>query len=232
MSCISDNIEYIREEVALLCARNRIKNSVKLCAATKMRTVEEINAAVKAGVDCIGENKVQEARDKYPYVTESVQKHFIGHLQTNKVKYCPVLFDCIQSVDSIAILEALEKSAEANQKRMTYMIEVNISGEESKFGVSPQRLEPFFEHASTLRYMKLIGFMTMLPLSDDVQQLRRHADMMYTLFEHSKRFNNTMIEISELSMGMSQDYAMCIEAGSTMVRIGTKIFGERQAMHS
>lgn len=227
MNGISDAIMRIREELHTVTAQNGIGQTVKLCAATKTRSVAEIQAAVSAGIDVIGENKIQEARDKYPYITGSAQKHFIGHLQTNKAKYCPNIFDCIQSVDSFEIVDSLDKIALKANKTLDYMIEVNISGEESKFGVHPDRLDEFVAHATELRAMRLVGFMTMLPFIDDTKVLQRHADAMHTIFQEKKRYNKGMIAISELSMGMSHDYAVCVEAGSTMVRIGTKIFGER-----
>lgn len=230
MNGITENIVRIQEELHALTAHNGIGQSVKLCAATKMRSIEEIQSAVSAGIDGIGENKIQEARDKYPHITGAAKKHFIGHLQTNKVKYCPDLFDCVQSVDSITLLDALERTALAAHKTLDYMIEVNISGEESKFGVRPDALAVFFERARSLHAMRLVGFMTMLPFTDDRKELRRYADEMHRLFHDSKKHNTGMILISELSMGMSQDYALCVEAGSTMVRIGTKIFGERAVL--
>ncbi len=229
MNIIKNNIARIRSEIEEIRERAGIPYSVKLCAATKTRTIEEIDEAVRNGVDCIGENKVQEARDKYPLLTvDSAERHFIGHLQTNKVKYCCDLFDCIQSIDSIQVLDELDKYAGRSGKKMKCFLEINISGENSKFGLNPDYVTDCIAHFAKTPHVIMAGFMTMLAFADNEMQLRKHAENMRRLFVDMQRFNGGNIAIAELSMGMSQDYKLCIESGSTMIRIGTGIFGERQ----
>ncbi len=226
---IKDNISLIREKIEKARAVSGVERKVLLCAATKTRTVGEIREALEGGVDIIGENRVQEARDKYGEF-KGAPRHFIGSLQKNKVKYCFDLFDCIQSVDSLDLLKYLDLQAVRRNSDMDYMIEVNISAEDSKHGFEPGQLEEVMEKASQCERIRLTGTMAMLPLSHDLKLVGRKAAEMYRIYEGLRKLNNGKnIAVEHLSMGMSGDYEIAIAEGSNLVRIGTSIFGERSS---
>ena len=196
----------------------QIPSYVKLVAVTKTRTVEEIKKAIDAGVNCIGENKVQEAQEKFPSLPK-VEKHMIGHLQRNKVKTAVELFDMIQSVDSLKIAKEISKRCEAINKVMPILIEVNIGNEESKYGIKPEDIKEFIKEISQFKNIDIQGLMCIAPLIE--------AEKTRPYFKKMKELFDSLGNLKWLSMGMTNDYKIAIEEGSNMVRIGTAIFGER-----
>lgn len=204
-----------------------IPDDVELVAATKQRSIEEIKQAIDAGIKIIGENYVQEALSKYKEI-ENVRWHLIGHLQRNKVKDAVKIFDCIQSVDSLRLAEEINKQCEKINKIMPILIEVNIGGEESKYGIDPDKTAGLIAQIALLPNIHVEGLMTMEPYFDDPNNARPYFKQMRQLFGEIKNMKIPNTNINILSMGMSNSYQVAIEEGSNMVRIGTKLFGPRK----
>ena len=204
---ISKNITKIRK---------KINPNVQLIVVTKNRTVSQIEQAIQSGATIIGENRVQEAREKFPKLKSSVQKHFIGHLQTNKVKYVVPLFNMIQSVDSLYLAEKIDQIAAKHNKKMPVLLEVNIANDQKKYGFTEQELRANLSKLQTLPNLQIQGLMTIVPYFDDPEEARPFFRQMKNL--------QTELNLPELSMGMSNDFRIAAEEGATMVRIGTAIF--------
>ena len=227
MSSISENLKEIRNKIDIAAKKsNRSTDDVTLIAVTKTYSPDAINEAIDNGVTDIGENKVQEIVEKYDFV-KPVRWHLIGHLQTNKVKYIIDKVHMIHSVDSIRLMDEIERQAAKHNVKMNILIQVNISGEESKFGISPDELEEMLVHAGELNNVKVCGLMTILPKIDTEISLRLQFDNIKDIFIDisNKKYDN--VDMKYMSMGMSGDFEMAIEEGSNMVRIGRAIFGER-----
>lgn len=217
---ISENVTaYLKE----LAAGNCFGEPVTLVAATKTRTAEEINEAIAAGITDIGENKVQEFRDKYDLV-HGGNRHFIGHLQTNKVKYLIGKTHLIHSLDRDELAEELSKRSVRANVTTDVLIEVNAGSELSKSGYSPETAFAAYERLRAVPGIRVRGFMAMLPESDDTALLASLANEMRALYDRAKAQDNN---IRWLSMGMSGDWRLCVAHGSNMVRIGTALFGAR-----
>lgn len=200
-------------------AELRIPSNVKLVAVTKTRTVEEIKQAIISGITCIGENRVQEANEKFPLLP-NVEKHMIGSLQTNKVKLAVELFDMIQSVDSLKLAKEIDKRCKAINKVMPVLVEVNIGDEPNKHGIKLEDAKSFVKEISQLKNIDVQGLMCVAPLVNP-EEARPY-------FKKMKQAFDSINGLKWLSMGMSNDYKIAIEEGSNMVRIGTAIFGERK----
>ena len=227
MSAISENLVQIRNKIEMAAKKsNRSLNDITLIAVTKTYSPDAINEAISNGVTDIGENKVQEIVEKYDLV-KPVRWHLIGHLQTNKVKYIIDKVHMIHSVDSIRLMDEIERQAAKHNVTMNILIQVNISGEESKFGINPDELEGMLIHAGSLNNVKVCGLMTILPKIDTDISLRLHFVNIKDIFIDicNKKYDN--VDMKYMSMGMSGDFEMAIEEGSNMVRIGRAIFGER-----
>ncbi len=215
--------------------RTRIENAAKGCgrdpreitliAVTKTYPVDAMNEAISLGVTDIGENKPQEVRDKFEHV-KPVKWHLIGHLQSNKIKYVIDRCQMIHSVDSIKLMQEIEKSALSHDCHIDILIQVNISGEESKSGISPDELPSLLEAAGELSRVHVKGLMTIAPKAE-FGDPSVHFKNMRALFEKTKHTNYKNVEMKELSMGMSNDFELAIENGATMVRVGSSIFGPR-----
>ncbi len=228
MSQISDNLEQIRKRIDEAAKKSgRTGKDITLVAVTKTHPPEAINEAIDCGVTDIGENKVQEIMEKYDKV-KPVRWHLIGHLQTNKVKYIIDKVYMIHSVDSIHLMDEIERQAEKHNIVMKILIQVNISGEESKFGISPDEIDEMLNHAETLHHVKVCGLMTIMPIVNNNVSNRLHFVNIKKIYIDisEKKYNN--ITMDYLSMGMSGDFEMAISEGSNMVRIGSAIFGERK----
>ena len=227
MSAISGNLDKIRLLIKKAAEKSgRTQDDVTLIAVTKTYSPDAINEAIDCGVTDIGENKVQEIVDKYDSV-KSVRWHLIGHLQTNKVKYIIDKVHMIHSVDSIRLMDEIERQAQKHNVTMNILIQINISGEESKFGISPEELECMLIHAGTLKNVKVCGLMTILPKVDTEISLRLHFVNIKRIFLDISKKKYDNVDMQYMSMGMSGDYEIAIEEGSNMVRIGRAIFGER-----
>jgi len=206
--------------------RKIIPQSVAIVAATKGRTIEEIEEAARAGIGIAGENYVQEAVSKYKKI-EGLKWHIIGHLQRNKVKDAVKIADCIQSVDSIRLAEEIDQQCAKIPKIMPIFIEVNIGNEESKSGANPDEVLDLIRQVAELQNLHIEGMMTMEPFFEDPENARPYLKRMKQLFNEVLSYNIPNTDIKILSMGMSNSYQVAIEEGSNMVRIGTKLFGPR-----
>ncbi len=200
---------------------------IELEAAAKTRTPGEILQAARAGIRIIGENYVQEALAARNVVGNIVRWHFIGHLQTNKVKKAIELFDMIETVDSLQLAQEIEKRCAQAQKIMPVLIEINSGREPQKFGVVPEEAEGLIRKMSVLRNIKILGLMTMGPFAGDPEDARPYFKETKRLFDNIKALNLPGMEMKHLSMGMTNSYRIAIEEGANLIRIGTKIFGPR-----
>jgi pyridoxal phosphate enzyme (YggS family) len=229
MQAIAENIKIIRDQMAEAAIRaGRDPAEILLCAATKMNDADAVRAAVAGGVDCCGENRVQELTEKLPqgaYTGKPV--HFIGHLQKNKAKLVVGKVDLIQSVDSVELAGLLNRLALEQGIRQNVLLEVNIGAEESKSGISPSEALDFAAKFGEFPGLHLQGLMAIPPKSKDSKEIRHFFAKMYNLFVdiREKKYDNVSMDC--LSMGMSGDFADAIAEGSTMIRVGTAIFGPR-----
>ncbi len=214
---ISQNFAAISKNIAAACAKaGRSASEVRLLAATKAQPIEKINAAISAGVRICGENYVQEAEQKIKEIGGRVEWHFIGHLQSNKAQKAVELFSCIQSVDSLKLAQKINDAAAG---KFQIFIEVNIAAEKSKFGVLPENVHSFYNEIKKLPNLQVKGLFCMAPFLPP-EQARQYFKKMRQLAQQ--------LGLRELSMGMSNDYQIAIEEGSTMLRLGTALFGERE----
>lgn len=225
---IAANIARIKQRIAAAAARSgRDAESIRLMAVSKTVEPERIRQALDAGITLLGENYVQEAREKIPAVGQDVQWHMIGHLQTNKVKYVVNLFDWIHSVDRLELARELDKRAGQNNRLFNVLIEVNISGEESKNGAAPAHVLELVRQVSVLPNLEVRGLMTMPPYSDDPEASRPYFIALRKLRDEIKAAAIPDVSMDELSMGMTDDFEVAIEEGATIIRVGRAIFGDR-----
>ncbi|MBQ8297871.1 MAG: YggS family pyridoxal phosphate-dependent enzyme [Ruminococcus sp.] len=221
---IDENLKQIQYNISEAAAKYRSpEDRIRLMAVTKTVSYEAVNHAVSLGVELLGENRVQEYQSKKDFYSKSAEVHFIGHLQTNKVKYIINTVSMIQSVGSVKLASEINRLAEANGRIMDVLCEVNIGGEESKSGISPVELYELLERASEMKNIRVCGLMTIPPPVESDIYLGR----MQELFCGVRAKNIGGIEMNELSMGMTHDYAAAVKYGSTLVRIGTGLFGAR-----
>ena len=229
MSNIAENIKKIRERMNQAAIRSgRDPGQIALCAATKMNDAAAVRAAIAGGVDCCGENRVQELTEKAKenaYAGRPV--HFIGHLQTNKVRQVVGKVDLIQSVDRLPLLECLQREAARQGIRQGILLEVNIGGEESKSGFAPSEVQAVAAGMKDYPALFLCGLMTIPPVSQAPGENIRFFEEMANLFVDISRKKYDNVSMKQLSMGMSGDFEDAIACGSTMIRVGTAIFGPR-----
>lgn len=229
MGTIAENIAQIRAQMAeAAAAAGRDASEILLCAASKMNDAARVREAIAGGVDCCGENRVQELLEKNAQGAYAGRPlHFIGHLQTNKVKYLVGTVDLIESVDRTELLACIDKQAAKLGLVQDILFEVNIGAEQSKSGFSPEELLQVCEQLTQYPHVRLRGLMAIPPVSEHPGDNRRYFAKMRNLFVDisAKKGDNRSVDI--LSMGMSDDYTDAILEGSTMVRIGTAIFGKR-----
>lgn len=226
---IEENVRRIRQEIAQAALEvGRNPADIRLCAATKMNDAQAVRRAIAAGVDCCGENRVQElAAKQAENAYAGVPVHFIGHLQTNKVRQVVGQVDLIQSVDSARLLQAINNEAQRRGIVQNVLLEVNIGGESSKSGFPADEILPFMENIAQYPNVCVMGLMAIPPISqkkgDNVKFFQKISDLCVDI--RGKKYDNVKVDC--LSMGMSGDFADAIACGSTMVRIGTAIFGAR-----
>ena len=224
---IEENLEEIRARMAGACDRaGRSAESVRLLAVSKTHGPEAVRAAAAAGQTWFGENRVQEAAAKIPECPGHVQWHLIGHLQSNKAAQAARLFDWVHSVDSVKLLEALDRYAGEAGRRLGVLVQVNVSGEGTKSGVAPGGVREILERANELCRVQVRGLMTIPPLTEDPEKARVHFRALREL--RDRLAGKTGMDLGELSMGMTHDMDVAIEEGATIVRVGTGIFGERE----
>ncbi len=227
MQDIAQRLSEVEKRIESAAQKSgRKRSDILLVAVTKTHPPEMINAAIAAGVTDIGENKPQEVRDKYNAV-DPVNWHLIGHLQTNKVKY--VIDKCcmIHSVDSVKLMDEIDARARACGKVMDILIQVNISGEESKSGIAPEELDFVLKYAANTPNLKVRGLMTIAPNTGESDINKLHFNNMHKLFSDTKMKTYDNVSMDYLSMGMSGDFEDAIECGANIVRIGSAIFGKR-----
>mgnify|MGYP001084844177 CR=1 FL=1 len=226
---IAANLDQIRSEIAAACRRcGRDPLTVRLLAVSKTHPAEAVQEAVAAGQLLFGENYVQEFLAKAEAVKAPVQWHFIGHLQSNKVKYLPEKVSLIHSVDRLSLAE--EISLQWGKRGLTadILVEVNLGGEASKSGVTETELVLLLRQLATLPHLAVRGLMTLPPWLDDPEAVRPYFRRLHDLARQVDSLALPGVTMHELSMGMSHDFAVAIEEGATLVRIGTAIFGQRE----
>ena len=207
---------------------NELPKGVELLAAAKERNAYEISEAIKGGIKIIGENYLNDALSVINEVTQKAEWHFIGHLQRNKVKKVVDIFDMIESVDSLRLAKEIEKWCERRKKVMPILIEVNSGEENQKTGVLPKDVMQLIKDISLLTYVKIMGLMTMGPRFGDPEESRPFFKKTKELFEQIKNLHPPNVEMKYLSMGMTNSYKIAIEEGANLIRIGTKLFGQRE----
>jgi len=235
MGEIRDRLRIVEERIGRAAARSgRKADDIELVVVTKTVETARIREALEAGGKNIGENRVQEALAKYeeinshPPAAGLPRWHMIGHLQRNKVGKALKIFDLIHSLDSLSLAGEINKEAGARGRSMDILVEVNVSGEESKFGLRTGEVKDFLINLSGLNNLRILGLMTMAPFTDDPEQARPYFRKLRHLSEELKSLRLSKVEMSCLSMGMSQDFEVAIEEGANMVRIGSAIFGQRE----
>lgn len=216
---IKDNMKEILEE---------LPEGVELVGAAKTRAPDEILECVEAGLKIIGENYVQEAERAFQMIGDKAKWHMIGHLQSNKAKKAVKIFDMIETVDSIKLAKAIDKACADIGKVILVLIEINSGEEIQKAGVLPEDAVSLVRDISELKNIKIMGLMTMGPFAGDPEDARPYFQKTKKLFEEIKKMDLPGVEMEYLSMGMSNSYKVALEEGANMVRIGTKIFGERE----
>lgn len=225
---LKDQLAYVEAEITEACLKsNRNRNDVTLIAVSKTKPVEILQDAYTLGVRVFGENKVQELVDKYEVLPDDIHWHMIGHLQRNKVKYIIDKVDCIHSVESLRLAETIEKEAAKHDITVNILIEVNVAGEESKFGLKPEEVPSFVEEISKFPHLRVNGLMTIAPYVANPEENRPVFKALKKLSVDIASKNIDNVSMNVLSMGMTNDYQVAIEEGATMVRVGTGIFGER-----
>jgi len=225
---VAANYRTIMSRIAQAAIRSGRKPSdVKLLGAAKSQTADAIAAAIAAGVALIGENYVQEAKQKKERIASSVEWHMIGHLQRNKAKAAVGLFDVIESLDSLELGKALDREGRERGKVIRVFVEVNLGGEESKSGIDKSELAAVLQGLAALPNLRIGGLMTVPPLRADPNDVRPYFRELRELREKLTELRLPNVDLAELSMGMTHDYTIAIEEGATIVRIGTALFGPR-----
>lgn len=228
---IKENLDQVKKNIekSSQIRPSAEKNTkVTLIAVTKNHGVEAMREAIDAGVDAIGENRIQEATEKFAVLDRKVTRHLIGHLQTNKVKQAVQLFDLIHSVDSVHLAEELNKAAGKAGKIQDILLQVNLAKEESKFGLNQEELSAVYTQADQWEHLRLRGLMCIAPNYQDIEMTRPLFREMYQIYREMKTVEFKTARIEYLSMGMSHDYTIAVEEGANIVRVGTAIFGQRQ----
>ncbi|WP_025124426.1 YggS family pyridoxal phosphate-dependent enzyme [Myroides odoratimimus] len=227
---IKDNLASLEKRITAACAHSgRSRDEVQLLLATKTVDADRIKIAIEEGYPLIGENKVQELRDKYEGIgTDNCIRHFIGHLQTNKIKdILKYGVTCIESIDRISVVEKLQQLLERDNRTIDVLIQVNTSDEDSKFGVAPEAAIEFIKEVATYDRLHIKGLMTIGLFSAEEKLVRPCFKILKKVQQEAIALQLPNVEMKELSMGMSHDLEIAIEEGATIVRVGTAIFGER-----
>jgi len=226
MTSITENLERVRLQIAQTAAKvGRAVDEIELVAISKTHDAVKVREAIEAEQSLFGESRVQEARVKIPELPSNLRWHFVGHLQKNKIRHALPLFELIHSVDSLALAQDINRIAEEDGLHPRVLLEVNVAGEGSKFGFTPEKLREDLENLLALPRLSILGLMTIPPIADEAEasrkyfvELRELRDRLQTEFH---------VDLAQLSMGMTQDFAIAVEEGATLVRVGTAIFGRR-----
>ena len=225
---LKERLEEVEEKIQEACRRaGRDRSEVTLIAVSKTKPAEILKEAYDLGVRVFGENKVQELTEKFEVLPQDIRWHMIGHLQTNKVKYIADKVELIHSVDSLRLAETIEKEAAKRGRVIDILVEVNVAEEESKFGLKEEEVIPFIEKVAGFSHINVRGLMTIAPFVENPEKNRSvFADLRKLSVDITAK-NIDNVNVSILSMGMTNDYEVAIEEGATMVRVGTGIFGAR-----
>ena len=226
---IAERVTGVRERILRVCARcGRDPAGVRLVAVSKTVEPERIRQALAQGVTILGENYIQEARGKIPLIDNSeISWHYIGHLQTNKAKYAAALFDMVHSLDSLPLAHALDREAGKKGRVLQVLVQVNVSGEQTKNGCDPKDAAGLVAAAASLQHLRVQGLMTMPPPTDAPELSRPFFKTLRLLRDDLARQVPQAGALPDLSMGMSSDFEAAIEEGATLVRVGTLLFGDR-----
>lgn len=225
---LKENLDIVRENIRKACDRaGRSYDEVTLIAVSKTKPLSDIETLMQYGETEYGENKVQELVEKYEHVSSPVHWHLIGHLQTNKVKYIVDKVSLIHSVDSVHLAKEIEKEAAKHDVTVDILIQVNIAHEDTKFGIDETSVYDLLEEIKHYPHIRVKGLMTIAPFVENAEENRVHFRKLHQLLLDIKSKNIDNIDMSILSMGMTNDYEIAIEEGATMVRVGTGIFGAR-----
>lgn len=224
MAEISERITSLQKNIERICvSSNRNPADITIIGVTKTKSVEKIQEAYNLGLRDLGENRVQELIQKYPELPKNIRWHFIGHLQKNKVKLVAPFVYLIHSIDSMELLEKINEEAKRNSRIINCLLEIKIAKEETKYGISPNNLEKILSESKNFPNITIQGLMGMATFTDDKKQIKEEFFLLGELFQQYKAAFGFTI----LSMGMSSDYEIAIACGTTHIRIGTLIFGER-----
>jgi hypothetical protein len=225
---IIENVKYVQGQIAAAAQRvGRDPSGIKLITVTKTIDTDRIKQAVAAGAMILGENRVQEAKEKIEQLGEIAPWHLIGQLQSNKAKYVVKLFDLIHSVDTLALAQEIDKQAAKIGKVQDVLIEVSLAGEESKAGIDVEGVATLVREAAKLKNISIKGLMTVPPFLVDPEEVRPYFRSLKELAASIAKENIPNVSMQELSMGMSNDFEVAVEEGATMVRVGSAIFGAR-----
>jgi PLP dependent protein len=226
MNSIAENLAHVREQITEAALKvGRAVDHIELVAITKTHPAEKVRDAYEAGQRLFGESRVQEARGKIPELPSAIRWHFVGHLQKNKIRHALPLFEMIHSIDSLALAQDMNRIAEEEGFHPRVLLGVNVAGEGSKFGFKPETLRAEMETLLALPRLTIEGLMTIPPLADEAETSRKYFVQLRELRNAlEKEFN---LKLPHLSMGMTNDFAIAVEEGATLVRVGTAIFGER-----
>jgi pyridoxal phosphate enzyme (YggS family) len=226
MPSIAENLERVREQISEAAKKSgRSIDDVELVAISKTHEAAKVREAIEADQKLFGESRVQEARVKIPDLPSNLRWHFVGHLQKNKIRHALPLFELIHSIDSLDLAQDVNRIAEEEGLHPRVLLELNVAGEGSKFGFTPEKLREQMETLLALPRLSILGLMCIPPIAEEAEasrkyfvKLREQRDRLQTEFH---------VDLAHLSMGMTQDFAVAVEEGATLVRVGTAIFGER-----
>ncbi len=226
MNSIVENLARVREQIAQAAAKaGRTVDEIELVAISKTHDAAKVREALEARQNLFGESRVQEARAKIPLLPSNLRWHFVGHLQKNKIRHALPLFELFHSVDSLSLAQEINRIAEEEGMHPRVLLEVNVAGEGSKYGFMPEKLNREMESLLALPRLSILGLMTIPPLAEEAEASRRYFVQLREL--RARLQTEFHVDLGQLSMGMTQDFAIAVEEGATLVRVGTAIFGER-----
>jgi len=229
MALIAENLERAHKQIAQAAAKvGRAIDEIELVAISKTHDAAKVREAIEAGQTLFGESRVQEARVKIPELPSNLRWHFVGHLQKNKIRHALPLFELTHSVDSLALAEDINRIAEEDGLHPRVLLEVNVAGEGSKFGFQPDRLRAEMESLLALPRLSILGLMTIPPIAEEAEVSRKYFVQLREL--RARLQTEFHVDLAQMSMGMTQDFAVAVEEGATLVRVGTAIFGERSKL--
>jgi PLP dependent protein len=226
---IVKNLENVRQQIAHAAGKaGRSPDDIELVAVTKTHPAEKVREAIEAGQTLFGESRVQEARAKIPELPSNMRWHFVGHLQKNKIRHALPLFELFHGVDSLALAQEMDRIGEEEGLHPRVLLEVNVAGEGSKFGFSPENLRAEMELLLGLPRLSILGLMAIPPLAEQAEASRKYFAELRELRDRLQ--TEFRVDLAQLSMGMTHDFPIAVGEGATLVRVGTAIFGERSKL--